>query len=106
MTDIQTIEVTSEDEMDMEMVAKQTAETLCRYYPSHLWAVGWAPGRTLVIKNMAMDGRYGFTVDANKAYSASDLQRQIMLAGGELLERCGMVRGKWNGELATHMDKN
>jgi hypothetical protein len=100
--DIQTVEETSVDEesIEMESRAKSVAHTLSRHYPDHLWAVGWAPGYTLVVKNMAIsDGRYGFTIDAAKSFSASDLDRLAINAGGELLERCGVRRGRWNGEM-------
>lgn len=101
-TDIQTIEHTSIDHetVQMEVKAKEVAETLSRHFPSHLWAVGWAPGMTLVVKNMAIDdGRYGFTIDAARSFSSSDLAHKAMLAGGELLERCGARRGAWDGEI-------
>ena len=100
-TDIQTVEHTSVDNetIEMEVKAKEVADTLAKHYPSHLWAVGWAPGMTLVVKNMAIsDGRYGFTIDAAKSFSSSNLARLAMLAGGELLERCGVRRGTWDGE--------
>jgi len=105
-TEIATVEVTSADELDMEYVAKTTAETLNAHYPDHLWAVGWAPGRTLVVKNMAMDGRYGYTIDANKSFSATQLAHAAMMAGGELLERMGMRRGRWDGSFAENVDKS
>lgn len=90
----------------MELIAKLAASTLSVHYPAHVWAVGWAPGRTLVIKNLAIDdGRYGFTVDAHKAATVSELEHAIMLGGGELLERCGVPRGTWNGELMTLQNK-
>ena len=107
--DIQTVEHTSIDEetIEMEAKAKQVAEHLSKAYPNHMWAVGWAPGMTLVVKNMAIDdGRYGFTIDAAKAFSASDLARSAMLAGGELLERCGVRRGAWDGEMMVLQNKD
>jgi hypothetical protein len=103
--DIQTVESTPDAEnSQMELIAKLAATVLSRHYPAHLWAVGWAPGLTLVIKNMAMDGRYGFTIDAAKAASVSELEHAVMLAGGELLERMGMKRGAWNGEFAETVE--
>jgi len=100
VTDIQTVEATPDIEnIHMEKVAKSAAEVLSRHYPDHIWMVGWAPGMTLVIKNMAIsDGRYGFTVDAARSFSSSDLDKLIANAGGELLERCGVPRSRWNGE--------
>ena len=51
------------------------------------------------------DGRYGFSVDAHCAATVSDLERLIVRAGGELLERCGVPRGAWDGEMLTLRDK-
>jgi hypothetical protein len=106
-TDIETVEATPDVEnSQMELVAKLAAQTLSRHYPNHVWMVGWAPGRVLVVKNMAIDdGRYGFTVDAFRAATVSELERNIVLAGGELLERCGVPRGAWNGEILNLKDK-
>jgi hypothetical protein len=106
--DIQVAEVTSIDNesVEMELRAKQVAEALTKAYPNHLWAVGWAPGMTLVVKNMAIDdGRYGYTIDAARSFSASDLQHSAVTAGGELLERCGVRRGAWDGEMMTLLNK-
>jgi hypothetical protein len=106
-TDIQTVEQTSVDaeSTQMEMIAKMAAQLLSNHYPNHVWMVGWAPGMTLVIKNMAIeDGRYGYTVDAAKAASVSELERAIVMGGGELLERCGVSRGRWDGEFMKLQD--
>ena len=106
-TDIQTVEVTSRDsgeDSQMELIAKLAAQKLSQHYPAHVWMVGWAPGMTLVIKNMAMDARYGYTVDAARAHSISDLERAIMMGGGELLERMGMTRGAWDGEMPERIE--
>ena len=107
--DIAVAELTSIDNesIEMEYKAKQCAETLSQHYPAHLWMVGWAPGMTLVVKNMAIDdGRYGFTIDAANAATASELTRMAVMAGGELLERCGVKRGKWDGEFMKLQDKS
>lgn len=101
MTDIQTVESTPDAEnTQMEMIAKLAAQILSNHYPAHVWMVGWAPGMTLVIKNMALDARYGYTVDAGRAASVSQLEHAVMMGGGELLERMGMKRGAWDGEFA------
>lgn len=107
--DIQTVEHTSVDEetVEMEAKAKSVAETLAKHYPNHLWAVGWAPGMTLIVKNMAIaEGKYGFTIDAAKSFSSSDLAKCAMQAGGELLERCGVRRGAWDGEFMELINKD
>jgi hypothetical protein len=103
--DIQTVESTPDKEnFQMELIAKLAASLLTKHYPEHIWMVGWAPGGVLVLKNMAMDGRYGYTVDAGRAHSVSFLEHAIIMGGGELLERMGMPRGKWNGEFATQVE--
>jgi len=105
LTDIQTVEATPDAEnSQMELMAKLAAQTLSQHYPAHLWMVGWAPGMTLVIKNMAMDARYGYTVDAARAASISELEHAVMMGGGELPERMGMKRGAWDGEFAGQID--
>lgn len=99
--DIQTVEVTSVDgeSQRMEAVAKLAAQLLTRHYPNHVWMIGWAPGAVLVIKYMGADARFGYTVDAGKAASVSELEKAVVMAGGELLERLGLPRGAWDGEL-------
>ena len=104
--DIQKVEQTSvgPEDNQMEYMAKLAAQVLGQHYPNHLWAVGWAPGLTLVIKNMAMDGRYGFTLDVGRCASISEYEHLVMMAGGELLERMGMKRGAWDGEFANQVE--
>jgi len=105
LTDIQTIESTPDPEnSQMELMAKLAAQILAQHYPAHLWMIGWAPGMTLVIKNMAMDARYGYTVDAARASSISELEHAVMMGGGELLERMGMKRGAWDGEFVERIE--
>lgn len=101
--DVQTVEVTSVDKesQQMEMMAKLAAQLLSKHYINHAWAVGWAPGMTLVIKYLGADARYGYTIDAAKASSISELEKAVIMGGGELLERLGMPRGAWNGEFPT-----
>jgi hypothetical protein len=41
----------------------------------------------LGIRNLYLSGVWGFRVDTRQFFSASEMDRQIMLAGGELLER-------------------
>ena len=98
--DIQTVDVTSVDaeSIEMEHKAKECAEILSQTYPAHIWMVGWAPGMTLVVKNMFGDAKYGYTIDASRVATASELKHLVKMAGGELLERLGLPRGRWDGE--------
>ncbi len=102
--DIQTVEVGTIDKEHvlMESLAKHVAQALTVSYPNYPWAIGWHPGGVLCVKLMlASDGNYGYTIDAYRLHSASDLTKQAVMAGGELLERLGMPRGAWNGDMPT-----
>ena len=102
--DVQTVQVDSSGAMDsewaaMEVVCKKAALLLSKVYANHVWMIGSAPGAVLVIKHMAGDNRFGFTVDCANAASISELEHAIIMGGGELLERMGMARGAWDGEM-------
>jgi hypothetical protein len=102
--DIQTVETGTVDKehVEMERLAKQVAQALTQHYPAYPWAIGWHPGGVLCVKLMlASDSNYGYTIDAYKIHSASELTRQATMAGGELLERLGMKRGTWNGDMPS-----
>jgi hypothetical protein len=97
--DIQIVEATSMDEFALNERAKAVCEVLSTHYPNHLWQVGWTDGDVLVVKNALIGGgKYGYTIDAAKMLTQKDLVRLAKAAGGELLERCGMKRGAWDGD--------
>jgi hypothetical protein len=100
LADVQKVEQTSvgKEDSQMELIARMAAGLLSKHYANHWWMVGWAPGMVLCIKHGAGDSRYGYTVDAAKASSISELEHAIIMGGGELLERMGMKRGAWDGE--------
>lgn len=89
--------------LDMEK-AKEVGDKLSEKYPGHLWAVS-VQGGVLVVKNLAISSFYGFVIKHADSYSASDLAKQAMLAGGELLERAGMSRNRpWDGQMAQQLE--
>lgn len=97
--DIQIVEATSMDEYMLNERAKLVAEVLSQHYPNHLWQVGWTDGNVLVVKNALIGGgKYGYTIDNAALVTHRDLVKAAKDAGGELLERCGMRRGAWDGE--------
>lgn len=75
------------------LMAKGAAELLHRHYPGHLWAVA-IEGARLLIKNLALAGDMGYALFIQKIYSASSLDRDVIKAGGEILERYRQARGK------------
>lgn len=98
-TDIQIVEATSMQEYALSERAKLVAEVLGQHYPNHLWQVGWTDGDVLVVKNALIGGgKYGYTIDNAALVTHKQLVKAAKDAGGELLERCGMRRGAWDGE--------
>jgi hypothetical protein len=105
--DIATMEKTPDVENNqMELLAKLACQRLTDAYPAHLWAVGWLPGGALCVKNMAIEGNWGYTVDCVRAATISEIEKAVVLGGGELLERAGVRRGQWNGEFMQIKDKS
>lgn len=97
--DVRIVEATSMDEFALSQRAKDVAQVLSDTYPNHLWQVGWTDGNVLVVKNALIGaGKYGYTIDAATMLTRKELVKMARDAGGELLERCGMPRGAWDGE--------
>jgi hypothetical protein len=77
------------------LMAKHMAETLHKAYPGHMWAVscdgkiGFAD-----VRNMTLSGSHGFRIRLDHTYSASDFDRRVLMAGGEILERYRLARGR------------
>lgn len=80
---------------ELEKHVRQTiGDTLAMAYPGYDWFVEIKPGAA-VIKNLTVEGRWGFFLKLNHA-SASELRRRVILAGGEMLERYRLRRGRLN----------
>lgn len=79
--------------LDFNM-AKEIAEVLHVAYPGHLWAVTSEGEKGIAtVRNMALAGNWGFVLKLGSLYTSSDFKKQIVMAGGELLERFRLRRG-------------
>jgi hypothetical protein len=76
------------------LLSKRIAEKLQQLYPDHLWGVNLTDGIVDIRLLSAHTGTWGYTIKHVNSYSASDLDRQIRTAGGELLERYRQRRGR------------
>lgn len=76
------------------LLAKNMAELLHKHYPGHLWAVTCENGLATV-RNMYLSGQWGFVIKISEQYSISAFDRMVVKAGGELLERYNLSRGKF-----------
>ncbi len=101
--DIQVAEVTSLDDIGMMEWAKAIGDRLSRVYPNHLWAVAWQGG-AIVVKNLSISGFYGMVLEDPLKMTLKQIERDAVMKAGELLERCGMKRGAWDGEPAEKLE--
>lgn len=83
------------------MLCKRAAEALHRAYPGHLWAVS-VEGSMLDVRNLYLSGEWGFRLAIPQMYSSSDWDKQVLRAGGEILERYRQRRASVD-EAAIHL---
>jgi len=85
-------------------LAHKISGMLNKHYPAHLWAVNVnSQGGVVDIKDFASSMQYGYRLLYKDVERDHDLKCCIK-AGGEILERSGMKRGKWDGQLPTHIE--
>lgn len=78
--------------VDIEL-AKRMSETLQRHYPGHSWGVHVDSAQGVAsIKNFRLSGNWGFVLHL-KQFSASEYEKRVVMAAGELLERYNLSRG-------------
>lgn len=76
-------------------LAKQMAEALHQHYPGHLWGVCVNERAGMAdIRNLALSGQYGYRLKLADQSTASDWKDMTVRAGGEILERFNVARGK------------
>lgn len=79
------------------MLAKMLGDRLDKLYPGYLWWVDVNSRQGFInVKNLFLSGKWGFRIDLKGIYSSSELEKDIMRAGGELLERYRMARSGFN----------
>ena len=87
-----------QDALDMA-TAKDYADALNTAYPGHLWAVNVQGEQGIAtIHNLMLSGKYGYLLHLNKRYSASEARTKAVMAGGEILERFKVRRGRMDEE--------
>lgn len=83
----------TEEMQDMTM-AKDIAETLFAFYPGYMWAVNVKSG-VAVIKCLNVSSLWGFVLKYKDiSHDASFRKKEVIRAGGEILERAKMKRGE------------
>jgi hypothetical protein len=82
-----------------QALACELSQLLADHYPGHLWRIGVnSEGKVIDIFNQRVSNDYGWRIRFYEAYTHDDLRKEIIRAGGEILERGGLPRGKYTGE--------
>jgi len=78
-------------------IAKQIAEILHTHYPGHLWGVTAQSDQGIAtVRNLRFSGNWGFVLKLRDIVTHKELVKRTKWAGGELLERYNMPRGKFH----------
>jgi hypothetical protein len=96
--------VTALTDEDNDMVmAKDVGDTLFEKYPGHLWAIEVRSG-VVIVKCLNISSQWGFILKYKDVKDdAGFRKKEVIRAGGELLERAGLKRGAY--ELGARVKK-
>ena len=102
----QSKEKRGKDVMDMAF-AKEVGRVLHMHYPNYGWRVDADTQRkTIHVLNIDLSGEWGFVLHMNKIANEADLEKKVMRAGGEILERYGLSRLGFNANEYALLEKN
>ena len=99
MEAVTTIDIHNEhDKADLELCGK-VSEILNNNYPYHLWMVGCDHQAGLVYVELPYGKTtklfpFGFALHIKKLGNAKSMKKKVVWAGGELLERWNLTRGR------------
>jgi hypothetical protein len=89
------------------ILAKEIADTLHSHYPGHLWAINVdGPNGVANIHDLMLSGQWGYRLKLVDIYSASEFRKDVIRAGGEILERFRLSRGQFNESQYTQLATN
>lgn len=93
-------------ELSDKILAKNIGEILHRHYPGHLWAIHVdSEGGVVNIRNLRVSFLYGYVFHIKNLYPFdSQVTTKIINAGGEILERAAIARGKSDQQNSTHVE--
>ena len=84
---------------------RQVMSTLMRYYGGYVWDVH-VNGGVIKILNQSLSGKWGFILKQRDYATASELEKQVMRAGGELLERFNLAAQRRNNDKVRELKKD
>lgn len=98
---------TMEEEAANQMMSKAVADLLLRHYPDHMWLVNSdIHGGVVNIFNPRVSTRMGYTLVVEDWLQQNVVGKRVIMAGGEILERANMRRGRFNPEEYAALPRN
>ena len=86
-------------------LARDMANTLHATYPGHSWAVTCEGEKGIAtVRNLALSGNWGFVLKLSGIHNAYAWKTQLVMAGGELLERFRLARGAVDWAAVASLD--
>ena len=86
-------------------MAREMADILHTTYPGYMWAVNVDRGLANV-RNLMLSGNWGFVLKIPAIYSASEFRKEVIRAGGEILERYRLKRGQFDWDKYNELRKD
>ena len=83
-------------------VCKRVAEKLNDHYPGHLWGVNMVQG-VIQVMNLGLSARWGFQI---KEENLDPDYKKVLMAGGELLERYNIKRGRMDVDQMNSLQRD
>lgn len=84
---------------------RQCMATLLKYYGGYIWDVHVNAG-VIKILNQTLSGKYGFILRISDYATSSELDRQLIRAGGEILERFRLKATRRNEDRVQNLDRD
>ncbi len=83
-----------QEELASQAIARSVSEVLDKHYPGHAWAVQADVMQGIVkVHNLKLSGEWGFMLMMDDLMN-DPTERPVVNAGGELLERFKLSRGR------------
>ncbi len=87
--------MTGQKAMDTALIV-DCVTVLSKHYPHHAWHVSLSTDKSVVqVRCLNINGKIGMIIHTNRVQEDPD-RKCVIHAGGELLERARLVRGKCN----------
>ena len=84
---------------------RQVVGTLHKHYGGYVWDVHVNQG-VIKVLNKSLSGKWGYVLKSTDFATASELQRAVIIAGGEVLERFHLQAGKRNNDKVRELKKD